>query len=374
MLPFSSPQSVTHRDATRPHLEVYMPSPHSNRRLVSPTETQPSLSAKLPKSVAPSQVQYFKEFFSLVPTAALPAPSDPSAANQRNATSCDADAACTSVPVAVSGNSAADLSFVATMIEYSCPSSQPVNNFQQQPHHEQQHQRKRHELPHQQQRQQPQTSQSGQQPRERQLKRDACAMHWPLRPQEPNLTVQAAASSASAADHLHVSQTSNSKVLFVDTTKLASCLQTQLQSQARSPSADWSLATEILLRKTRTECCRTLLRRHCSRHLHAVMLHWRLASVCSLNTNGGGLDLCAIHGSDCSCDKSALHTLSQNSVVKRVTWDCRSTSPISIQGDGGGSRGGTGISMSRVGGMSLSASWNANVAAAAASLTSKSHL
>jgi len=93
--------------------------------------------------------------------------------------------------------------------------------------------------------------------------------------------------------------------------------------QSQAARADWSLATHILLRKTRTDFCKTLLRRHCSRRLHAVVLHWRLACACGgfrgEGGGGGGSGAAAGEGG-CSGSKEDGSAGMDQGVVRRVTW------------------------------------------------------
>jgi hypothetical protein len=163
----------------------------------------------------------------------------------------------------------------------------------------------------------------------------------------------------------------------------------QFKSQPASSavSGDWGLATQILLRKTRTDCSRTLLRRHCSRHLHAVVLHWRLASIRVLST-----DLCRHntasvshifdegYGGCCSDKVGVISTASEPSIMRRVTWDDQTAPKRIVQGVSHDHVGGTKkhassrievISINRDS-VSLSAAWKENFAAAAAVLTSNS--
>jgi hypothetical protein len=264
------------------------------------------------------------------------------------------------------------------MIEYSCSLSQLDNSLEKQ-------------LPRQQQTQLQQPV-LGQQPREMQLQRDACAMQRYSLPPEQKSAAHLVSSSTLAPDHLQRSRALPIGPLTEEAISAPS-QQTASQPLARSSSADWSLATEILLRKTRTECSRTLLRRHCSRQLHAVVLHWRLASVRSSFAADGGRDHCTNQdigkgvgcspdASGSSCDTTAMRAASKRCVAKRVTWDCKPAPPLSGEGDSGSIRNATDIASARVGhgrsdaawkggrSISLSAAWNANVTAAAAALTS----
>jgi hypothetical protein len=90
--------------------------------------------------------------------------------------------------------------------------------------------------------------------------------------------------------------------------------------QSQAARADWSLATQILLRKTRTDFCKTLLRRHCSRRLHAVVLHWRLACRCGGFGGKGGGDS-GLAAGVCSGSNDNGSAGMDRGTVRRVTWE-----------------------------------------------------
>jgi hypothetical protein len=143
----------------------------------------------------------------------------------------------------------------------------------------------------------------------------------------------------------------------------------------RRVSADWGLATEILLRKTRTDCSRTLLRRHCSRQLHTVVLHWRLVSMRVSGAGSRGNDgavsrVCDYGGGGCCNSISdAANAASERTIIRRVTWDDKTARDCMTRDSGTTAtncmRRGSTASIDRDG-ISLSAAWNANFAAAAA--------
>ncbi len=378
----NSPRSAVHRDASRPHLDVFIPCSHSNRQTASSAEDKAQSPASPPRAAQQLQEQKSDEHLRSTDASKLPGASQLSEvarrsgncpALQRNDASADGRAANSR---SVCSDGATNVSFWAAMIEHIRPISPLLDDIEQRKQQHQQHQ-------------QPEQPCPRQSPRQRLLKQGTCAMRKRSPPPEQMLI---SSSVDFAPAHLQPSDASSSAI----PANPALCAQAASLSQSlrRSSSADWSLATEVLLRKTRSECCTALLRRHYSRQLHAVTLHWRLLCVRSPGAadagrhspslQDGGKDLGGAAVQSSCCDAGAICADSKRSVGKRVTWDYNP--PLrSTQVDVSSSSGDVGISAAALGrgriaaacrsggDISLSAAWNANVAAAAAAFTSESN-
>ena len=383
-------QAPVHPDARRQHLDIFLP-----RSYLSSTAGFPSYVAQSQEQPLHARFSSAEDSSSAAPVVAFHAPfprhvaelsasieGGGSAATHRHNTTAGAElghARPSTVHVAVPNtetvhnSGATDLSLLATIIEYSCPmlqqdkldehEQQPLQQYQEkmQQQHRSQHNQQQHHNQQQQQNQHQQLPKDGKPKRDaRLIENDALLLLQKSLPQLEDayspLDARDAATSHSTAFSAHVDA--------------RACATSH-----RRASADWGLATEILLRKTRTDCSRTLLRRHCSRQLHTVVLHWRLVSMRvsdgGCRGNGGAASrVCDSDGGGCCNNISDVaNGASMRSIIRRVTWDDKTASDCMARDSGAtatnSTRRGSTASIDRDG-ISLSAAWNANFAAAAA--------